>query len=189
MRQLTYRLAPIALILWGLATLTAVAQGLLYSAPLPPPAFVPIVTLLMVVLIVVFPGFRDRVMAVDIRTLVALHLVRFVGAYFLWLNTQGRLPTSFALPAGVGDLIVAVGAVALLLSGRAKSGGALLIWNIVGFIDIMMVVANAFRVVLTDPAGFAEFRHLPLGLLPTFIVPLIIVSHILLFERLRRQTA
>ena len=36
-----------------------------------------------------------------------------------------------------------------------------------------------------DPASLAEFFHLPLGLLPTFLVPLIIVSHLVVFLRLR----
>jgi hypothetical protein len=36
----------------------------------------------------------------DVRWLVALHLCRFVGFYFLWLYSSGELPYAFAVPGG-----------------------------------------------------------------------------------------
>ena len=52
---------------------------------------------------------------VNLRQLIGLHFVRFVGIYFLVLGARGRLPLGFARPAGVGDIIIACGAVFLLV--------------------------------------------------------------------------
>jgi hypothetical protein len=39
---------------------------------------------------------------------------------------------------------------------------------------------------MLDPASMQALLVLPLSLLPTFLVPLIIASHVLIFARLRR---
>ena len=183
------RLAPTLILLWGLGAAVFVQLEMLWRVPFPPPVFVGAGVLLLLIFAVVVPGFAAWMKTVDIRVILAFHLVRFVGFYFLWLATVGRLDPLFAVGAGIGDIITAVGATGLLLLPDAREGKWLLIWNIVGLVDIILVVANAARVVLTDPAGFLEFFSLPLGLLPTFIVPLIIVSHLVVFLRLRTKPA
>ncbi len=128
---------------------------------------------------------RKWTAAVDLRTLIALHLVRFVGIYFLILASRGRLPVGFARPAGIGDIIVATGAVVLLAVPKLRSSvTALRIWNFFGFIDIIFVVFGALRFGLQDWQSMLALRQLPLSLLPTFFVPLIISSHVLIFVRL-----
>ena len=171
---------------WGVAAIAAVAGGLLGSLPFAPPLLVPITVVTAIFAILMVPGVAAWIGGLDLRALVALHLVRFIGGYFLWLSAQGRLAPSFATPAGVGDLIVAVGAVGLLLTGYVRAGRPLLIWNILGILDILMVVGNAMRSFFYAPEGVTEFYHLPLGLLPTYIVPLIILSHLVIFVRLRK---
>jgi hypothetical protein len=183
------RLAPILILLWGIGAACFVQMGMLWRVSFPPPAFVGAGVLFLLICAIVVPGFAAWMKTVDIRVILGFHLVRFVGFYFLWLATVGRLDPLFAEGAGIGDIITAVGATGLLLLPDARDTKWLLIWNIVGFIDILLVVANAVRVVITDPAGFAEFFNLPLGLLPTFIVPLIIVSHLVVFLRLRTKAA
>jgi hypothetical protein len=127
---------------------------------------------------------------VDPGWLIALHLIRFVGFYFLFLCRREELTCGFARPAGIGDAITAVGAAVLLfwplLRGRKPSKPWIDIWNVFGFIDIILVVFTAYRIGLADRAGMAPLRSFPLMLLPTFFVPLIIASHILIFVRLRR---
>jgi hypothetical protein len=65
----------------------------------------------------------------------------------------------------------------------------LLIWNTLGFVDIILVVFSALRFGLRDWQSMHALRELPLSLLPTFLVPLIIASHILIFVRLARAKA
>lgn len=180
------RVGPLILLLWLAAAVAGVGMGLLFRVPFPPPVFVGIGLLFSLLCVVLVPGVGAWLRDLDTRAILAFHLVRFVGIYFLWLMGQGRLDPLFARQAGIGDIVTAVGAVLLLIipSFRARKG--LMIWNVIGFVDILLVVVNAMRVVLTAPAGFAEFYRLPLGLLPTFVVPAIIVSHVVVFLRLRR---
>jgi hypothetical protein len=181
------RLAPSLMLLWGIGATLFVGSGMLVRAPFPPPFFVGGGVLLLLILAVVVPGFAAWMRTVDLRAILAFHLVRFVGFYFLWLATVGRLDPFLAQTAGIGDVITAVGAVGLLLFPDARDGKWLVIWNLVGLVDILFVVASAARVLFTDPAGLVEFFGLPLGLLPTFIVPLIIMSHLVIFLRLRTK--
>jgi hypothetical protein len=53
-----------------------------------------------------------------------------------------------------------------------------------GLIDILFVVVTAARLVLADPASMSPLLRLPLSLLPTFLVPLLIASHVVFGIRL-----
>ena len=132
-------------------------------------------------------SFRDWVKALDLRAIVALHLTRFVGFYFLWLYGRGELPYRFAVPGGWGDIIVAAGAVVILASWSRFGARrpVLFIWNLYGLVDILFVVATAAAEAMAMPASMAALLRMPLSLLATFLVPLIISSHLLILARLR----
>lgn len=125
---------------------------------------------------------------VDVRWLVLFHLSRlFAGAYFLVLCQHDQLPCGFGGPAGWGDIVVAVLALAVVGAARTQFAKTLLlIWNTIGLIDIIFVVFSALRFGLKDWQSMHALRELPLSLLPTFLVPLILASHILIFVRLTR---
>jgi hypothetical protein len=130
--------------------------------------------------------FRAWLRTVDLRVLIALHVTRFVGFYFLFLCGRGQLPCSFATTAGWGDVFVATFAATLLVSWKfvARRRLVLAIWNGFGLLDILFVVASAARHGMADPLSMAAMLRLPLSLLITFLVPLIIASHIFIFTRL-----
>jgi hypothetical protein len=133
--------------------------------------------------------FRAWLAALDVRWLVALHLTRFVGAYFLYLYGQGQLPYAFAVPGGIGDIAVATLAAVLLVAGPPRDARRRLAygaWNVLGLADILFVVTTGGRLVTTAPESMVALTRLPLSLLPTFLVPLIIASHVLLGVRLAR---
>jgi hypothetical protein len=153
--------APIvALIVW---TLTAV--GLLASWKVPP--------------------IQAWALSVAPRWLVLFHLTRFVGFYFLFLQRRGEMPFAFAVPAGWGDITIALLAIFVLIWPDAHNGKLLLVWNCLGLLDILLVVSAALRIGLKDQASMHALREWPLSLLPTFVVPLIIASHVLIFVRAR----
>ncbi|MGH6630620.1 MAG: hypothetical protein ACREB3_12880, partial [Burkholderiales bacterium] len=145
-------------------------------------------TALLLVLYFKAAGLRAWIDALEPRSLVLLHVTRFVGIYFLILYQRGELPYAFAVPGGWGDIGVA--SLALLLCflplQPAARHHALAIWNALGFADIMMVVVTAGRLGLQGEPLMRNLTVLPLSLLPTFLVPLIIATHIILYLRLRR---
>jgi hypothetical protein len=126
---------------------------------------------------------------VDLRWLVLFHVTRlFAGAYFLLLCQRGQLPCGFARTAGWGDIVISVLAVAVVGAMRTEFAKPLLLaWNTLGLIDIIFVVFSALRFGLKDWQSMHALRELPLSLLPTFLVPIIITSHVLIFVRLARR--
>ena len=135
------------------------------------------------------PPFRRFVERVDLRALVLFHLTRFVGVYFLVLHARGELPWAFAVPGGWGDIAVAASALLLVLRARPDcSAGrrAYVVWNVVGLLDILGVVLTASRLALADPESMRALLRLPLSLLPTFVVPIVIATHLLMLRRLAR---
>lgn len=145
-------------------------------------------TVALVSLFWISQSFRNWVNQLQLKTLISLHLVRFVGVYFLYLHSRGQLPAKFALTAGWGDIIVAVGAVLLLVIPSARSSIRLVAtWNVIGLLDILLVVATAAGLAFANRESMSALTRLPLSFLPTMIVPLIISSHVAIIVRLARK--
>jgi hypothetical protein len=134
-------------------------------------------------------GLRTWIDQLDLRALVFLHVTRFVGIYFLVLYQRGELPYEFAVPGGWGDIVVAVLALGVVFAPLDVNlrRRAITIWNVIGFVDIMMVVITAGRIGFATPWRMLALTVLPLSLLPTFLVPLIIATHVIIYLRLRRE--
>jgi len=128
-------------------------------------------------------------MECDVRWLIAFHITRLVGFYFLALYRQGRLPYDFAVKGGIGDIVVAVLAIAVLLIPRSAGfrPTVLQVWNVIGFADILFVLATAIRLTIGDIHSMDELRRLPMSLLPTFLVPIVIVTHGVIGIRIHRR--
>lgn len=109
------------------------------------------------------------------------HAFRYMGLVFLVPGVVARpLPDSFAVPAAYGDLATGVLALLALVALRAGWSRALaLVWffNIVGTADLL----NALRHLEVVPDfGAAWF-------IPTLYVPLLLVTHFMVFARLLRH--
>ena len=179
-------------IIWFCLAYAVGAAGTLRSVPA---QTIPVIVALLTVIVLLscwrVPTARSVVMSLDFRYILGFHLIRFVAALFLLIEAgNGKLAAAFAYPAAIGDMVVALFALLLLGIVTRPSGRLLLvIWNTAGLVDILFVVSSALRVGLRDWTGMIPLRELPLSLLPTFVVPLIIASHIIIFVRLvRRRT-
>ena len=144
-------------------------------------------TALLILAGTLLPGFRVWIAGLNLRQIVALHLTRFVGIYFLVLYGRGELPFAFAVPGGWGDIAVATGALGLVLlvPDLAARRAWLSAWNWLGLADLLLVVATASWIAMTDFPSMAPLLRLALSLLPTFLVPLLLATHLLLLRRLR----
>jgi hypothetical protein len=170
---------------WLLVAVAFTASGGLLIFPLPFPQVVLLgLTLLLAVLHRGSGAMRDAVGALPSSALILFHTSRgAVGLYFLWLCGRGELAYAFAVPAGYGDVAVAVLAVLLLLvpsTRRDPRHRSVRLWNLFGLADILFVITTAARVGTQAPESMAPLARLPLGLLPTFLVPLIIYTHAIL---------
>ena len=179
-----------AIIVWYALAIFAGGSGftLRMVPPLPQIVLFGLVVLLLL-LYWLSQSFRKWVLSVNIKLLVAVHLTRFVGFYFLFLYSRGQLPYDFAVLGGWGDIIVATAALLVILLATlvGKSGWIIcLVWNLIGLVDILFVIATAARLTIADPQSMSELLKLPLSLLPTFLVPILIFTHIIIFIRLYR---
>ncbi len=113
--------------------------------------------------------------------LVLPHAFRHIGMVFLVPNVLARpLPEAFAIPAAYGDLASGILALLALLVLRTGWAGALvLVWifNLVGTADLL----NALRHV-DVAANFGAAWYIP-----TFLVPLLLVTHYMIFVRLLKR--
>ena len=178
---------PAIIGIWALIALFISLSGLPGRVPLPLPQ------ILIAGLTVIFPlgllvssGLRQWVSARDLYGLTLFHLWRILpGIVFLQLYQRQLLPRLFAVPAGWGDIVVAVTAplaAALLLRHRWP----LLLWHVLAMLELVNVVAIAAGIGLGRPTGLEPLRHFPLSLLPLFLVPLTLQAHIAaLFKLLR----
>lgn len=186
----TSRVVRLVIWLWFAAAIAVGWKLLLQRVPAPA---VPVILLALTALLLSayfrLTALRTWVDSLDPRYLVLLHVTRFVGVYFLLLYHRGELPYDFAVPGGIGDIFVATIALVLVFVPLAEATlhRAIYIWNIVGLVDILLVVASAIRLNLSAPSEMRALTHLPLSLLPTFLVPLIIATHVVLFVRLSRE--
>jgi hypothetical protein len=175
----------IVLLIWCVSAALLGALGVLASVRPPVPQ---VILFGLVALLLIAYGlsseFRRWLSLIPLEWLVSIHLVRFVGFYFLWLYEQQQLPYAFAVLGGWGDIVVATLALVLLLL-RPGSRMIYHVWNALGFVDILFVVSTATRLALADPMSMAALLRFPLSLLPTFIVPLIIFTHVVIFRRLK----
>jgi hypothetical protein len=175
---------------WLIAAILAGNYRLLQRLPMP--AIQGVLFGLSAILLLLYfrlGALRAWINGLDLRSLVLLHATRFVGFYFLLLYHRGELPYEFAVPGGWGDILVATLALLVVFwpMGAVRRRRALTIWNVIGFVDIMMVVITAGRIGLVAPWRMLALTVLPLSLLPTFLVPLIIATHVIIHLRLRRE--
>jgi len=109
------------------------------------------------------------------------HAFRYIGMVFLVPGVVAQpLPDSFAISAAYGDLLTGVLALLALIALRTKWAGALgMVWlfNIVGTVDLL----NALRHLDVAPLFGAAWY------IPTMLVPLLLVTHAMIFARLLRR--
>lgn len=172
---------------WLVVAFVVGATGALRHSPVPPPALAMGLTVAILLVVRLSRGARDAISRLGPGPLVLFHLVRIAaGAYFLVLGSRGVLPREFTTPAGWGDILIGIAALWVLWRCVPVRSSwqriAFLVWNVAGLLDILGVVGNAVRLYIRSPSFVDPFMSLPLAILPTFVVPIVIVSHVLLFS-------
>ena len=131
----------------------------------------------------IWPGLRFRQRAEALRPLLILHSFRFIGLAFLVPGVVSPdLPSAFAQSAAYGDIIAAILALLALISLPSASGIVIAwIFSLWGTADLF----NAFY--QANHAGIAAGQLGSTYFIPTFIVPLLLITHGLGFRILLRH--
>lgn len=128
------------------------------------------------------------------KRLLSPHSFRAGGIVFVIAMLLGKLPALFAVPAGVGDIAVAVTAlwVADRVSDRSQAK-ALMAFTLLGIADLVSALTlgaltGVLQVVRVNPPVTLN-AELPLAIIPTVGVPLLLAMHLTSLRVLRRDRA
>ena len=119
--------------------------------------------------------------------LVGLQLFRAIGGVFLIEMVVGNQPGIFAYPAGVGDIVVALVALAILLTNRKNSDvprNSVIFLIAIGIADFITAFFFGFTssptpLQLFHPEVANQIMLFPTGMIPLFLVPYAIFFHTL----------
>jgi hypothetical protein len=180
--------AALGLAAWFAAAGAIAQAGFLGGGAPPPPAVLglrfaaPLV--LVALAFALFEPLRRLVSDADLQpSLIALQTFRVIGGMFLVLLALNALPAVFAVPAGVGDVLVGLTAAGAARSLRAGRTGPAVVWNLLGLLDLVIaltvgvVAAPGPLHLLTVTPSTAALGVLPLVLFPSFLVPFSVVLH------------
>jgi len=124
------------------------------------------------------PWLNTQKHKIALMILIAPHATRHVGLSFLVPSiTNPDLPESFALAAAYGDFISAILAIIALFALRHSWKVApAIVWtfSIVGLVDLINALRQADVVPLLEGTWY----------IPTFWVPLLLVTHLMIIARL-----
>jgi hypothetical protein len=191
--------AAAALAIWFVVVLLLGADGAFVTPAGTPPlpilagAVLPVIAFLAAVRL--SRAFRGLVLAADLRLLTAVQAWRFTGFTFLALYAYHILPGPFAWPAGLGDMAMGLTApwIMLALARRpafAASTG-FRVWNLLGILDLIVAIGTGglMAALASGAAGEITTRpmaHLPLVLIPAYVVPLFVMLHTTALMQARR---
>lgn len=129
------------------------------------------------------PWLRTKPRADALTIVIFPQTFRFVGVTLLVPGVVAPgLPEAFAGPTAIGDLITtALAWLSLIALRRGWRFAIPTVWlfNVVGLTDLLLNVGRGMRLQVASQLGAAWFG-------PAFIVPAMIVSHVLIFVCLLR---
>ena len=157
-RTRTLRVSALILLGWLAAAILLSAMGIFHVTSGDRPTIqygILLPILIGAVMIWRWEAAKRVLHAVPQHWLVGVQVFRALGAIFLILSATGTLPRLFALPAGVGDILVGLSApVVGLAYARApqKAAGLIAAWNVLGLLDLIDALGLGF---LTAPSRYA----------------------------------
>ena len=132
--------------------------------------------------------FREFVLSLNPRALTFIQAWRILGIIFVILEARGVLPAIFALPAGYGDM--AIGATAPFVAWKLVSPShrsTFILWQFLGIADLVTAVTlgTTARLLVAQDVPMTAMTVLSLSLIPTFIVPLLLIFHVICIAQAR----
>lgn len=133
-------------------------------------------------------GFRNFTLSLNPRALTVAQTWRILGFVFVLLEARGALPALFAKTAGYGDMFIGITAslVAFTLA-EPKHRSSFIGWQVLGITDLIVAVGlGVLSPMLSSDGGLiSRMTVLPLSLIPTFLVPLFFIVHVISIAQAR----
>ncbi|MEM9349143.1 MAG: hypothetical protein AAGA47_02700 [Pseudomonadota bacterium] len=149
------------------------------------PATILLANVLLVTAYFTVPSINALGRAMGPYHLAYFHVWRVIaGAIFVYLGASGTLNPTFTDRAGFGDILAGLIAGALILLPRRTAFVAT--FHVVGFADLLLVIATGIYINNTAPETLAAITLLPLSLIPLVGVPISILSHVAALEQVFR---
>lgn len=164
-----------------------------------PPRFVLMVVPPFLVIIILFITKKGRqfIDSLSAEILTGLHTIRiFVEIILWWLFTYKYVPQLMTFEGRNFDILSGITAPFIVYFGfvKPKLGKTfMLIWNVICLLLLINIVINA---ILSAPFPFQQFAfdqpnvavmYYPFVWLPCFIVPVVLLSHLVLIRRLLKK--
>jgi hypothetical protein len=140
------------------------------------------------------PRVRSFASGIPLAVLVGVHVGRLLGGFFVALYQAGRMPATFALTAGTGDLFIGLTALPLAWAIQRRVNGwrrLALAWNALGALDLATALTLGVGSAAGSPMRFlfetpdsGAVGVLPWALIPGILVPLYMLTHVAIFSRL-----
>src|SRR5262245_45772033 len=184
--------------LWiGLAAAAGSAGLIAVSRPFPIVGLFVAAPLVAAALAATWPQGRAALLSLPMHLLIGLNVGRVFAVLFLLLAVEGRLAGPFPYFAGWGDIITGVFAVPLIMRVKGNATGhrfAIAAWNVFGMADLVLAIAlgvtssegSPLQVFHTAP-GSAAMQNLPWSFVPTVLVPIWMILHVIVWVQLRRS--
>ncbi|MEO9871413.1 hypothetical protein [Ekhidna sp.] len=145
-------------------------------------------TLVAILFFLVWPRSRALLMNMPVTTLHYIHIVRVpVEMVLWWLAVSRAIPIDMTFEGSNMDIISGISApfaAVFMVGARSKSRIGAIIWNLIalGLLFYVVNIAVSFMPYFFTPTGGQVANlgvfYFPYILLPTFVVPAIIFSHL-----------
>ena len=136
------------------------------------------------VLLLFSKTFKRILRAIPLYWTVGIQVTRMLGGLFIIAHFQGKVPGSFAYPAGIGDILTGLTAPFVAYGyyrNPQKARPFIYAWNIFGLLDFFDALALGG---IISPKAITT---LPLVIIPVFGVPRNFVLHLYTFWQLRQN--
>lgn len=140
------------------------------------------------------PAVQKLSNRIPLSALVGVQVFRLVGLAMVWSTVLGRLPPLFGWVAGMGGVLVGASA-PWVARGLARGLPSAMVrarfWNLLGLGDILLAMVLGGmsgpgpHQVLSLDFPSAAATAFPLVVTPAFLVPLALLGHFLVWQRLR----
>lgn len=199
--KLTLWVGAGAIAAWFATAIVVAKQGIFeqtQTTTFPPPIGAGIaIPIVLGCVLLTLPAVKRAIDQISLQWLVGVQLYRVFGALFLIAYLQGDMPAEFALPAGIGDVLVAIAApfvaISIARNGIQTARTRVVAWCALGILDLAVALTCGF---FTAPSAFqqlaldspnAAIMSYPFVLIPTFAVPVALILHVCVLARVLKQ--